>query len=496
MAPSRAFAYAKVSIGFWGWYGFGYWASSRIYPVSADLWWFNQFGFCGILSLAIAAALIARKGRPSCKMVDWVSLGAGLTALFALNQEPLLEAGLPWLVAAALALGFSLSWSIVRWCSHYATLDARENLTLVLFGIMIASLVKILSFALPSFLVPWLFSAILVAMTILRREIPQNACPQPKAQDRYTLRTILHLWQTILSIAAFFALWSFLNQTFAISLGHLAGGDGASALLALPPQIIDIGFSLFMLWWTLRKKRAVDWTFFWQIGYFLLAVGLLIISYFGASRAVQVFLSASAELVFMFLVYFLVHIGRRSVYQPAVVVAIGYAAISLLDWAARAFAMYTRIGFLDASYAPAFLFAIVAMIVFFLPARSPGMHLLTAELQESAQRSGGIDDKRCRALGKERGLTPRELEVLVLFCRGRSAPYIAETLYLSENTVKTYRKRIYQKIGVHDKQELLDLLEQRDDQEPKAYRAEDAAERRSGERHDRQDLDAPDRRAE
>ena len=43
-------------------------------------------------------------------------------------------------------------------------------------------------------------------------------------------------------------------------------------------------------------------------------------------------------------------------------------------------------------------------------------------------------------------------------CKGRSRPYIAETLYLSENTVRTHSRRIYGKLDVHNKQELLDLV--------------------------------------
>ena len=43
-------------------------------------------------------------------------------------------------------------------------------------------------------------------------------------------------------------------------------------------------------------------------------------------------------------------------------------------------------------------------------------------------------------------------------CKGRSRPYIAETLYLSENTVRTHSRRIYAKLDIHNRQELLDLV--------------------------------------
>ncbi|WP_435747098.1 response regulator transcription factor [Nocardioides sp. SYSU DS0663] len=45
-------------------------------------------------------------------------------------------------------------------------------------------------------------------------------------------------------------------------------------------------------------------------------------------------------------------------------------------------------------------------------------------------------------------LSTREAEVLALICRGRSNLEIAAELYVSVNSVKTYIRQIYQKIGV------------------------------------------------
>ena len=52
------------------------------------------------------------------------------------------------------------------------------------------------------------------------------------------------------------------------------------------------------------------------------------------------------------------------------------------------------------------------------------------------------------------GLTAREAEVLLLLCQGRTRAYIAETLYLSENTVRGHTQHIYTKLDVHTKTEL------------------------------------------
>ena len=60
-------------------------------------------------------------------------------------------------------------------------------------------------------------------------------------------------------------------------------------------------------------------------------------------------------------------------------------------------------------------------------------------------------------------LSRRETDVFALLAQGRSIPYIAETLVISENTVRSHAQRIYAKLDVHSKQQLLDLVQGTDD---------------------------------
>lgn len=64
----------------------------------------------------------------------------------------------------------------------------------------------------------------------------------------------------------------------------------------------------------------------------------------------------------------------------------------------------------------------------------------------------------CQKLALENGLTPREVEILGLIAMGRSAKYIAEELMISHNTTRTHIKHVYEKLNIHSKQELLDLV--------------------------------------
>ena len=65
------------------------------------------------------------------------------------------------------------------------------------------------------------------------------------------------------------------------------------------------------------------------------------------------------------------------------------------------------------------------------------------------------------AATEEFELSPREAEVLSLMARGRTGPYISETLFISQNTTKKHVQHIYRKLDIHSNQEAIDLVEAR-----------------------------------
>ncbi|MFD0702480.1 hypothetical protein DMP06_00400 [Slackia equolifaciens] len=65
---------------------------------------------------------------------------------------------------------------------------------------------------------------------------------------------------------------------------------------------------------------------------------------------------------------------------------------------------------------------------------------------------------RCDLVGRKYCLSQREVEILGYFARGYTMASIAEELFISNNTVKTHVRRLYAKLGIHKKQELLDIV--------------------------------------
>ena len=66
--------------------------------------------------------------------------------------------------------------------------------------------------------------------------------------------------------------------------------------------------------------------------------------------------------------------------------------------------------------------------------------------------------KQCANTAARFRLTAREAEVLELLARGNTVPAIAESLVISTGTVQTHCKRLYAKMGIHKKQELIDIV--------------------------------------
>ncbi len=77
--------------------------------------------------------------------------------------------------------------------------------------------------------------------------------------------------------------------------------------------------------------------------------------------------------------------------------------------------------------------------------------------------------KQAARICQEFRLSAREAEVMEHIVRGKTVVRIAEELVISENTVRMHSKRIYAKLDIHKKQDLIDLVDSFDP-EPGASR--------------------------
>lgn len=169
---------------------------------------------------------------------------------------------------------------------------------------------------------------------------------------------------------------------------------------------------------------------------------------------------------------------------------VGYRFIELLVWGLCAHLAYTRkiepvwivalnvgvwtlgryIGFVGASavleVAPdpmssggivlACLFALLVAALF-LASSNNLVEGWGIERVDSDSRSANLVRLGCEQLAEQRGLSPREQDILIATAQGLTRAEVAETLTISEETVKTHLKHIYRKLGIASKDELIAL---------------------------------------
>lgn len=83
----------------------------------------------------------------------------------------------------------------------------------------------------------------------------------------------------------------------------------------------------------------------------------------------------------------------------------------------------------------------------------PKEKLIVREVPVAATEPFTVNEARLQELG----ITPRELEILGLIARGLSNREIAETLFVSENTVKTHSSRLFEKLNAKRRTQAVQL---------------------------------------
>lgn len=68
-------------------------------------------------------------------------------------------------------------------------------------------------------------------------------------------------------------------------------------------------------------------------------------------------------------------------------------------------------------------------------------------------------ERNCNDIASISELTAREKDVLLLLSKGNNSKTIGEKLCISVGTARTHVKHVYNKLGVHSQQELIDLVE-------------------------------------
>lgn len=111
-----------------------------------------------------------------------------------------------------------------------------------------------------------------------------------------------------------------------------------------------------------------------------------------------------------------------------------------------------------ATFVPILLLALIVCFFWLFPERTIDNLFNALPSDQNALRESSLE-RSARAVAALHKLTPRETEVFLLMAKGRNLSVIMAKLHISKGTAHTHMTHVYQKLGVHGQQELIEMVE-------------------------------------
>ena len=459
---------ASWSLRFAGYLGFG-----------AMLLWLNLFGAAldrltlaawdvtGLLWVVVglwslAGAVLAAKGL-GARIEHRAVLDAGCAAVLAGCPLLLWVIGSPAGCVASLALaGPCATWLLLRWGAMLAKLKGPDALRAIAANAACYFVAKALVGALVGE-----GADVMGPLTVVLAPISGVALyavagiPGSQGHAFYTAENA----RSLIGIFAFMALFSVVLVLLDVLTWNASRGILAYLVAAL--------VFMAVAGWVFGLRRQLD--FYTDVRTLLVATACGAALCVAASGALQESAAGLVlgirELTRFYLFLLQADIARHSCASSGVVFGLGWACCGIprlpLCWVNERSAEGLVFG--DGGYRcltlTVLLLLLVVIMGYSLIKMPPGLRppfslapLPVASGGEPGMVPGDVL-AACDALAQTHDLTAREAQILGYLCAGRSRGYIADTLYISENTVKFHTKNVYRKLGVTSKQELIDLCQ-------------------------------------
>lgn len=427
--------------------------------VSSGPWWLGRYGVYGYITLVMVvcalvfwkrgAAAASKAGRFDLPMAALMT-GCTLSVVAARCWGPGVEL---WNLANVMAAGACVGWGYLRWSVVYTDLGIRDAVGCLFLSYVVGSTVKIGLNLLPD-LVGAVFAALLAPLLVyaLHRVASDGYLSSGalRAEILYRAGTFGVLGRTAVCVFVFCLIRRMVSM--------LTGGHGVLAQ-QLMGHLVEIGFALVALAWVFRARRALDFPQLWRFVFLFVATAILADSLGVDPGWSALCSSVTTSIVVMVLWLVLSDVAHHCELHPYVVFGLGW---SLYTGPAYVGALIVK-GFglqsLTLVDAVVLLWVLGVTMAFCLETRSPDVQRIFADLRTKVDpEEFATIDERCDQLAREYSLTEREVDVLKLLAKGRSKAFVAESLFISENTVRGHARRLYAKLGVHTRDELQGLL--------------------------------------
>ena len=466
--------------------------SSALSTASGTLPFVNDIRFSLVASLAIlvvtACLFVVSWKRPSLMprrtAYMCMALLAGVNLLSGLG----LLGELPDAVGVALITGvYGLGSAVPNavWLALIAVLPAGECLLVIAAAYLLAGLVSPIFAILPGAVGCLAACVACVASIVLLARMPGET---PREQGAERELSTASVRPVLVSVAGPLVVFLALEMVIGLVLSFQAvdaAGDGSAAGAK---TLATLAAYICLIVLVMRRRELPDIRLLFErlFPFFALALALLPFTssaYGTLFSAVLVFLQGMVGTSVLFLLLQ----SSREHGVPIVACVAGVSFVTRASILAGLVVGWT-IGVADGvdatarvlMVAGAAMYAMSLVLVWSLKTRrSGGASGADAQTEQGAGEASGeaqgveggqavdavdvVDrpasfEETAARLAREHSLTAREEQVVALVACGRSAVYIAGELGIAPETVRSYLKSAYPKLGVHSKQELIDLF--------------------------------------
>ena len=500
------FTFAFIGIGILRfWYQYNLYNLHSTTDFGIGVAWSNILR--GAVGLFLVACALRGELSPRVRNVlVWGSLIL-MTASGAFNFLELVTKSTSFEVARYITCGLGLVWGGGMWMDFFARLKPTRAFLYLVTALAFSCLLSLVAGYLPP-MVMGLINLFVPAFSVLafwramhQLDVRDAACPPvPQTDFRYSE---LHA-SDVRQIGFSFVLFAFvLGITLGFPDGHPRELDQLSRSIH---QLTLVAVLVGVLAWVFVHGGSFKFTSVWGLENVILITAIvLLVEESDATRTLATALFLSAESFFYSFVFFTCYdIGRRTRRPAVFILGIFYSLALAAMGAGRLFS--TRIDALPGGMVAMLVIMSTLVVVEMVMALRLGIFKgdipLFVEVRGDAEEEAdavalramgeagvalsGIpvagaaaaqgfqgasvapipavpepapDAQRLARLAVEAGLTQTEEQIALLAVRGRSRAVIARELGYSANTVRNYTHTLYSKLGIHSKQELIDLVE-------------------------------------
>lgn len=244
-------------------------------------------------------------------------------------------------------------------------------------------------------------------------------------------------------------------------------GNGEADFFTAPLPISNL-ITLVVIGGCALLSRNQDLRFVYRSVTFVMALFFMLLPVFTGSAFVEGTLALSGYGTFNALIWILIaFIARRFRFSGTVAFGIGWGMVSLGTLLGQAVGTTVAqfpvlaAGTMDTARALSLIALLATCCIlasYLFVFNEEDLSALT-ERPKTAEARRKRFQERCARVAKHYGLTPKETEILILYAKDRTRKHIQDELFISRGTVTTHLRHIYQKMDVHDKQEMLDKIE-------------------------------------